>query len=176
MDSFTDHFAPEVALAAARVLEAAGYRVQVPGADTCCGLTWITTGQLDAARKILGRTVATLAPAGRRRASRSSGSSPPAPPCCAATRSSWSAGRPPSGVAAGTRTLAELLAETPGWEPPSLAGVEVVAQPHCHHASVLGWSADAALLPGPAPGSPGSAAAAGWPATGASSAATTTCR
>ena len=46
----------------AEVLEAAGYRVQVPGADTCCGLTWITTGQLDAARRILGHTVAELAP------------------------------------------------------------------------------------------------------------------
>ena len=59
-----------------RVLEAAGYRVQVPGADTCCGLTWITTGQLDAARRILGAH-------GRRRwrrwptpASRSSGVEP----------------------------------------------------------------------------------------------------
>ena len=62
VDSFTDHFAPEVAHAVARVLEAAGYRVQVPGADTCCGLTWITTGQLDTARRILGATVEALAP------------------------------------------------------------------------------------------------------------------
>jgi Fe-S oxidoreductase len=49
-------------------------------------------------------------------------------------------------VAAATRTLAELLRDTPGWTPPSLAGVEVVAQPHCHHAAVLGWSADERLL------------------------------
>jgi len=49
-------------------------------------------------------------------------------------------------VARGTRTLAELLADTPGWEPPSMAGLQVVAQPHCHHASVMGWSADARLL------------------------------
>ncbi len=27
-----------------------------------------------------------------------------------------------------------------------MAGLEVVAQPHCHHASVMGWSADARLL------------------------------
>ena len=60
VDSFTDHFAPQVAHAAARVLEAAGYRVHVPGADTCCGLTWITTGQLDRARTILGGTVESL--------------------------------------------------------------------------------------------------------------------
>lgn len=49
-------------------------------------------------------------------------------------------------VKAATRTLAELLVSTPGWTPPSLEGLEVVAQPHCHHASVLGWSADETLL------------------------------
>jgi len=49
-------------------------------------------------------------------------------------------------VKAATRTLAELLSATDGWTPPSLEGLEVVAQPHCHHASVLGWSADEGLL------------------------------
>ena len=43
-------------------------------------------------------------------------------------------------------TLAELLARAPDWQPPDLTGVELVAQPHCHHASLLGWQADAALL------------------------------
>jgi Fe-S oxidoreductase len=46
------------------------------------------------------------------------------------------------------RTLAELLAATPGWEPPDLAGVRAVAQPHCHHHAVMGWHADSALLAG----------------------------
>jgi Fe-S oxidoreductase len=145
VDSFTDHFAPEVATAAARVLEAAGYRVQVPGADTCCGLTWITTGQLDTARTILGHTVEALAPlvdAGIPVVGVE-------PSCTAALRSEaleLVGGPAAERVAAGTRTLAELLRATPGWEPPSLAGVDIVAQPHCHHASVLGWSADAQLL------------------------------
>ena len=49
-------------------------------------------------------------------------------------------------VARGVFTLAELLARTDGWRRPDLSGVEVVAQPHCHHASILGWRADAALL------------------------------
>jgi Fe-S oxidoreductase len=49
-------------------------------------------------------------------------------------------------VAAGVLTLSELLARTPDWKAPDLSGVELVAQPHCHHASVLGWSTDAALL------------------------------
>jgi Fe-S oxidoreductase len=42
-------------------------------------------------------------------------------------------------------TLAELV-EGLDLPVPSLAGVEVVAQPHCHHASVLGWAADRRLL------------------------------
>ena len=37
-------------------------------------------------------------------------------------------------VAAGMRTLAELLTDLPGWTPPDLTGTTVVAQPHCHHA------------------------------------------
>lgn len=48
-------------------------------------------------------------------------------------------------VAAATRTLAELLRATPGWSV-DLTGVTGVAQPHCHHHAVLGWSPDEALL------------------------------
>jgi Fe-S oxidoreductase len=145
VDSFTDHFAPEVAHAAVRVLEDAGYRVQVPDDDTCCGLTWITTGQLDAARRILRRTVAALAPL--------ADAGVPIvglePSCTAVLRGeSQELVADPAAVrvAAATRTLAELLQATPGWAPPPLDGVEVVAQPHCHHAAVLGWNADERLL------------------------------
>ena len=49
-------------------------------------------------------------------------------------------------VAAGVFTLAELLGRTEGYEPPDLSGTSVVVQPHCHHASVLGFEADMALL------------------------------
>ncbi|MFL6097596.1 MAG: FAD-binding and (Fe-S)-binding domain-containing protein, partial [Blastococcus sp.] len=122
VDSFTDHFAPHVALAAARVLEAAGYRVQVPGDDTCCALTWITTGQLDAARKTLGATVATLV--------RLVDAGVPVvgvePSCTAVLRGDAPelvGGPEAERLAAGTRTLAELLTATSGWEPPSLAGL-----------------------------------------------------
>jgi len=117
----------------------------VPGADTCCGLTWITTGQLDRSRAILGATVRALAPLAE--------AGVPIvgvePSCTAALRSESLevvGGPDAERVAGATRTLAELLTSTPGWEPPSLAGVEVVAQPHCHHAAVLGWATDARLL------------------------------
>ncbi|MCU1667266.1 MAG: FAD/FMN-dependent dehydrogenase [Blastococcus sp.] len=145
VDSFTDHFAPGVAAAAARVLEAAGYRVQVPDDDTCCGLTWITTGQLDAARDILGQTVHSLAAV----AAAGIPIVGVEPSCTAVLRGEaldLVGGPEAEQVALATRTLAELLTGTPGWTPPDLDGLEVVAQPHCHHASVLGWSADASLL------------------------------
>jgi Fe-S oxidoreductase len=145
VDSFTDHFAPSVAVAAVTVLERAGYAVQVPDDDTCCGLTWITTGQLDAARRIVGRTVEALAPL--------ADAGVPIvglePSCTAVLRGDaveLLADPAAERVQGATRTLAELLEATPGWVPPSLAGVEVVAQPHCHHASVLGWAADERLL------------------------------
>ena len=85
-------------------------------------------------------------PGSSTRASPSSAWSRPARRCCAATRPSCSTTPPRPGSRPATRTLAELLAGTPGWAPPSLDGLQVVAQPHCHHHAVMGWSADAALL------------------------------
>ena len=61
-DTFTDRFLPQNAEAAIRVLADAGLTAAVIPDDACCGLTWITTGQLDHARRIVARTVATLAP------------------------------------------------------------------------------------------------------------------
>ena len=63
VDTFTDYFSPEVGQAAVRVLEAAGYAVEITGQPVCCGLTWISTGQLDGARKQLRRSLDALDPA-----------------------------------------------------------------------------------------------------------------
>ncbi|WP_416062469.1 FAD-binding and (Fe-S)-binding domain-containing protein [Rhodococcus indonesiensis] len=139
VDTFTEYFTPEVAIAAVRVLEAAGRRVCVTERQQCCGLTWITTGQLDTARKILGRTISALFPAGMPIVGLE-------PSCTAVLRSDaveLLGFEPARAVADSTVTLAELLGD---WEPPSLSGTSVVAQPHCHHHAVMGWSADAALL------------------------------
>ena len=143
-DTFTDHFLPQTARSATAVLEAAGLRVGVIPDDACCGLTWITTGQLDRARTIVGRTVATLAPYAT--------SGVPVlglePSCLATLRTDaveLTDDPRAAEVAAGVHTLAEVLARV-DWQPPDLTGLEVVAQPHCHHASVLGWEADERLL------------------------------
>jgi FAD/FMN-containing dehydrogenase/Fe-S oxidoreductase len=144
-DTFTDHLSPQVGRAAVEVLEAAGLRVEVPDVRRCCGLTLISTGQLDAARKELERTIDLLAPYVREGATVVGLE----PSCTAVLRSEavdllgTDAAR---SVAANIRTLAEQLTATPGWTAPDLAGVSVVAQPHCHHAAVLGWDTDRRLL------------------------------
>ena len=53
VDSFTDHFSPQVGEAAVAVLREAGYTPFVPEEQGCCGLTFISTGQLDQARRTL---------------------------------------------------------------------------------------------------------------------------
>jgi FAD/FMN-containing dehydrogenase/Fe-S oxidoreductase len=144
-DSFTEHFATGPGQAAVQLLERAGLRVAVVGGDACCGLTWVSTGQLDAARRIVERTLGVLHPYVER-------GIPVVglePSCLAALRSDaeqLTADPRAPVVAGGMRTLAEQLETLPGWEPPDLTGTTVVAQPHCHHASVLGWQADARLL------------------------------
>lgn len=146
VDTFTDHFTPHVGRAAVRVLEHAGYRVRIPEGPVCCGLTWITTGQLDGARAQLRRTLRAL--------ESSVASGVPVvglePSCTAVLRGDLTDLLPDdpraAATAAATRTLAELLTATPGWSPPDLSGVRGVAQPHCHQHAVLGWDKDGELL------------------------------
>ncbi len=61
-DTFTNNFHPGVGRAAAAVLEDAGFAVHVPTKPLCCGLTWISTGQLGMASRMLKRTIAALRP------------------------------------------------------------------------------------------------------------------
>ncbi len=134
LDTFTDRFAPETAAAAVALLEAAGQRVSVVGGDECCGLTWISTGQLDQARERLGRLLDGLRYD---------------VPVIALEPSCLTVLREDAphllGRTVHARTLAEHL-EAIRWTPPDLTGTSIVVQPHCHHASVLGWDADERLL------------------------------
>jgi len=148
-DTFTRYFAPQVAVAAVRVLRAAGYAVELPPRPVCCGLTWVSTGQLGVARRVLRRTVGVLGPY--------AAAGVPIvglePSCTAALRTDLPellAGTPEAEpVAAAVRTLAEALADTDldRWLPAGpLAGRVAVGQVHCHQRSVLGPDADAVLL------------------------------
>ncbi|MFF8974854.1 FAD-binding and (Fe-S)-binding domain-containing protein [Streptomyces sp. NPDC014995] len=129
VDSFTRAFRPEVAGAASRVLADAGIPSTAQD-GLCCGLTWVSTGQLSVARRIMARTVARL----------DDGDGRPivvAEPSCAAALKrdvpellGTDAARR---VAARVHTLAGALTDlaAPHWTPPRLPE-NVVLQTHCH--------------------------------------------
>ena len=52
-DTFNNHFLPSTAIAAAEVLEAAGFDVLVPTAHLCCGRPLYDVGMLDRAKNLL---------------------------------------------------------------------------------------------------------------------------
>ncbi|HQZ00743.1 MAG TPA: FAD-binding and (Fe-S)-binding domain-containing protein [Propionicimonas sp.] len=145
VDSFTDTMDASRVDAMLAVLVDAGFAPSILRRTACCGLPWITTGQREQAARLLAHSVEILHPivaAGTPIVGLE-------PSCVAVWRSDAAElvtdERLPE-VAASIHTLAELLATAPEWPPPDLSGTVVVAQPHCHHASVLGWAADAALL------------------------------
>ena len=155
-DTFSNNFHPEVAKAAVAVLERAGFAVEVPARPVCCGLTWISTGQLGMASRMLRRTLRTLRPALK--------AGVPIvvlEPSCAAVFRSDAAELLGSDdarlLAARTKTLAELLTEA-AWMPRGLLdsladapppdGVpsRAVVQVHCHQHAVMGFDPDVSLL------------------------------
>ncbi|WP_274913899.1 FAD-binding and (Fe-S)-binding domain-containing protein [Streptomyces sp. WZ-12] len=159
-DTFTDHLSPEVGRAAVRVLEAAGLRPLLPPTaplgtrsplprlrrpGLCCGLTYVSTGQLTQARAVMRRTLDALSPLVR-----------PGrplvvlePSCAAALRTDLlellSDDPRAARLAASVRTFAEVLEElAPDWDPPRLDR-PVAGQTHCHQHAVLGDAADRRL-------------------------------
>lgn len=146
-DSFSQTLDDAGARAVVDVLEVNGF-APIVAPDACCGLTWITTGQLTGAKKHLASLLGVLAPF--------AASGIPIvgvePSCTAVLRDDLLDLLPEDPrsmlVSGATHTLAEVLSAVPASERrlPSLEGVEIVAQPHCHHYSVMGWDADQALL------------------------------
>ncbi|MFZ2013699.1 MAG: FAD-binding and (Fe-S)-binding domain-containing protein [Nocardioides sp.] len=147
-DTFTNHFHPQIGKAAVEVLESAGWDVTVPSRTACCGLTWISTGQLGVARKVLRRTLRQLAPHVR-----AGGLVLGLEPSCTSVFRSdlhelFPDDQDAHRLKDHTVTLAELLTEhTDHWEPPRASyDVKALAQVHCHQHAVLGWDADHDLL------------------------------
>jgi FAD/FMN-containing dehydrogenase/Fe-S oxidoreductase len=151
-DTFNEYLSPDVAHAAVRVIEAAGFEVVLPGRTVCCGLTWHTTGQLGMARRVLRRSLG---------APELAGQEPIVvlePSCATMLREDLPELLPDdpraTSVADRVTTLAELLdgvgfvaahadratvADRP-------AEGRAIAQPHCHQQAVLGLGADRRVL------------------------------
>ncbi|MET7428235.1 FAD-binding and (Fe-S)-binding domain-containing protein [Streptomyces flaveolus] len=169
-DTFTEHFAPSAGRAAVRVLEAAGLRVALPPtlllrrgaiadgrtraatallaarrARVCCGLTYVSTGQLDRARTVLRRTLDLMEPVLR--------AGVPVvvlePSCAAALRTDLPDLLPDDPRAARLSAAVHTFAETlerhaPHWTPPAVDR-PVAGQTHCHQHAVLGDTPDRRL-------------------------------
>jgi FAD/FMN-containing dehydrogenase/Fe-S oxidoreductase len=145
VDSFTEFFSSAAGLAAVNVLERAGYGVEVLDKTSCCGLTWISTGQLDTAKKLAAGAVEQLHPYAAEKI--------PIvglePSCLAVLRhDAVELLDDPRAleVSRGVFTLAELLAANDDLALPDLTGLDVVVQPHCHQSAVMGFAADLELL------------------------------
>ncbi|MEV2275035.1 FAD-binding and (Fe-S)-binding domain-containing protein [Nocardiopsis sp. NPDC049922] len=146
-DTFGNHLDPRVLAAATRVLEDAGFTVVLPEGQVCCGLTWVSTGQLDVARAVMRRAVRALEPwvaqglpvVGLE------------PSCTAALRHDLVEllpGPASERVAEAVHTLAGFLnAHAPEWRPPRLSA-RALAQVHCHQHAVMGFDAERELIAG----------------------------
>ncbi|CUW29532.1 FAD-binding and (Fe-S)-binding domain-containing protein [Streptomyces reticuli] len=169
-DTFTEYLSPSVGRAAVRVLEEAGLRVALPPtllpgrgaiadgrtraatalltarrARVCCGLTYLSTGQLDRARTVLRRTLDLMEPVLRARV--------PVvvlePSCAAALRTDLPELLPDDPRAARLSAAVLTFAETlerhaPHWAPPAV-GRPIAGQTHCHQHAVLGDTPDRRL-------------------------------
>ncbi len=145
-DSFTNHHDPLTGIAAVEVLEALGYRVALPTARVCCGLTWHSTGQLGVAARVLSRTLGALEPyvedgwtvVGLE------------PSCTGHLRRAGELVDDPRtpALAQATRTFAEVIADTPRPWPFDVASTSgpVLLQTHCHDKGLPAGSADAGVL------------------------------
>lgn len=147
IDTFTRGFRPEVAGSAQRVLNDADKTVQC-NAESCCALTWISTGQLGTAKKILNKTAGTL----------DDGTDRPIvvvePSCAAALKEDLpklvptdAAHRVADRVTSFASAVTELAAGgwTPQWRD-GQAPEAVTVQTHCHEYSVFGESTQRAAL------------------------------
>jgi len=142
-DTFTRSFRPDLMGAAVRSLIRSGAEVR-PVQGLCCGLTWISTGQLGRAKKVLARTVSRL----------DDGTSVPIvvlePSCAAALTKDapelldTDAARR---VASRITTYAEMIDRRldAGWAPPALPS-SLMLQVHCHEEYLDGGSAQRRVL------------------------------
>jgi Fe-S oxidoreductase/FAD/FMN-containing dehydrogenase len=144
-DTFTNHFSPGIGRAAVDVLESAGFEVELPRADACCGRPLFDWGMLDSARRLLSKTLDVLDPA-------IAAGTPILvlePSCAAVFKDELPELFPNDGRAArladSTRVFAGLLESAPGADVPTVPRRALV-QFHCHQRALFGVEADRRLL------------------------------
>ncbi len=144
VDTFNDHFTPDVLRAGVDVLEAAGYRVTISKSVLCCGRPLYDYGFLGQAKRQLQAILDDL-----RDDIRAGVTVVGMEPSCVAVFRDELCGMFPHDEDAErlrrqTVVLSELLVAAK-WEPPQLDG-EVIVQPHCHHRAVMTFDDEEQLL------------------------------
>ncbi len=145
-DTFNDAFHPETAIAALEVLEAAGFRVDLPPGWLCCGRPLYDYGMLDLAERALRRILDAL-----REDVRAGVPIVGLEPSCVATFRDELPNLLPHDddarrLSEQTYTLAELLDEKAAdFEVPRLERRAIVHR-HCHQRAVMGYDPDRRIL------------------------------
>ena len=145
-DTFTNYLQPDVAKAAVRVLEAAGFNVDIPGRALCCGRPLYDFGMVGTGKRLWRQTLEYLQDDIR--------AGTPLiglePSCVAAFRDElgnlFPHDQDATRLAGQTLMLSEFLVDwAPDFEVPKLSRKALV-QVHCHHHSVIGFDADRQVM------------------------------
>ncbi|MGH2902221.1 MAG: FAD-binding and (Fe-S)-binding domain-containing protein, partial [Solirubrobacteraceae bacterium] len=145
-DTFTNHFEPEIAIAATEVLQSAGFEVTIARRPLCCGRPLYDYGMLHLARRQLHQILDTL----RREIQQGTPIVTLEPSCGAVFRDELSNMLPHDQDAKRlsrlTCTLGELLdRQGDQWDAPTLRR-HVLTHPHCHQKATADVDADRRVL------------------------------
>jgi Fe-S oxidoreductase/FAD/FMN-containing dehydrogenase len=146
-DTWNNYYHPQTLVAAQSVLHSAGFNVRLPRKHVCCGRPLYDFGFLDAARGYLERILRALAP-------EISACLPIVflePSCASVFRDELRSFFPgdPQADALHNQTflLADFLAQcAPNYQPPHLAGQNILLHGHCHQKSLMKMDSELMLL------------------------------
>ncbi|HYX27327.1 MAG TPA: FAD-linked oxidase C-terminal domain-containing protein [Pyrinomonadaceae bacterium] len=145
-DTFNNYFHPQTAQAAVEVLEAAGFRVQVPAENLCCGRPLYDWGMLDEAKLLLRHILGAL-----KEPIEAGVPVVVLEPSCATVfheemRNFFPNDEDAKRLKEQTFLLADFLEEkAPDFQPPKLSARALV-HGHCHHKSIFKMDGEEAAL------------------------------
>lgn len=148
VDTFCEHFHPEVASAAVEVLAHAGFDAVLPATPLCCGRPLYDFGYLDLAREKLRQTLEVVS------AQMDAGGAAPIavvglePGCMSVFKDELLKLFPDDARAQRLSASVSLLGDflhAQGYQPPRME-VDVLVHAHCHQKSLFGTKGDVALL------------------------------
>jgi FAD/FMN-containing dehydrogenase/Fe-S oxidoreductase len=141
-DTFNNHFFPHTAMAAAEVLENAGYEVVIPPKRLCCGRPLYDWGFLGMAKRLLRETLTALQP-------ELEAGTPVIglePSCVSVFRDEllnlFPRDENARKLAASTMTLTEFIQREGDRFPMPRVERKAIVQAHCHHKGVMRFDAE----------------------------------